>query len=313
MDTNYSMMEYTDSKSVPDYTVSPFNGLTEPNIKILNYDVQGDKDLKWKSVPFMAKSTFSRCHLTVRSVDDALLMMKVKYDDRVFTLIQDTNLPAGTKQRGIAFFQKLKERGIMEVVTYGTIYGYGQAATAWCCRSVGLLCTIFLCSTFPRTKMTRLAMRWNAHIIDVEPDDEYPTTSVLAHNARSYANKSMGRKLLEIGLDDPEFIEALSDGIRCVSKNINPKRIWVAGGSGVLSRALAKAFPNTELCIVQVGRLIYPDILANIRHKLYISPETFKNNAEIIPPYRSLRHYDAKVWRFVRIYGEDGDYIWNVK
>lgn len=221
--------------------------------------------------------------------------------------------PPARNREALIFFYKLKESGVSEVVTYGTVYGYGQVATAWCCREVGLLCTIFLPETFPRTLMTREAIKLGASVVDIGPDNGYPTTSVLSTKAKSYASKERDRKLLEIGLDDPDFIQALSDGIIANKGNINPKRIWVAGGSGVLSRALSKAFPEAELCIVQVGRKIYPDVLIGIKHKLYLSPEPFRSNAEIIPPYKSLKHYDAKVWRFVRKYGENGDYIWNVK
>ena len=275
-----------------------------------------------------------------------LEILPISWNDSTYHLIQDTWLPAGTKQRGINYFRKLKDQGYTEVVTYGTVYGYGQVATAWCCREVGLLCTLFLPKTYPRTRMTREAIAYGAAVMDIGPDNNYPSTTVLAMKARAYAAKdsnlntgrtpSIGvgiasnsnynhhalhdngqqnckRKLLELGLDDPEFIQALADGIIAVKGNINPKRIWVAGGSGVLTRALSKAFPETELCVVQVGRKIYPDVLQGIRYTMYISPESFSHNAEIVPPYKSLRNYDAKVWRFVRVYGKDGDYIWNVK
>lgn len=242
-----------------------------------------------------------------------LCTVNVPCSNKTFTLIQDTWLPAGTKQRGISFFRKVKSQGYNEIVTYGTVYGYGQVATAWCCREVGLLCTIFLTETYPRTKMTREAINLGASVIDIGPDNGYPTNAVLAMKARKYAEKEEDRRMVELGLDDPDFIQSLAEGISEGKGNINPKRLWVAGGSGVLSRALSKAFPETELCIVQVGRKIYPDVLEGIKHKLYVSPEPFRRNAEVIPPYTSLRHYDAKIWRFVRKYGEDGDYIWNVK
>ena len=242
-----------------------------------------------------------------------LVIQEVYSSDKIFHLIQDTGLPAGTKQRGISFFYQLQNNGFKEVVTYGTVYGYGQVATAWCCQKVGLLCTIFLPQTFPRTKMTKEAINLGATVVDVGPDDGYPTSSILGLRARKYAAKEASRKMIELGLDDPDFIDALASGISRGSNGISPKRIWVAGGSGVLSRAIAKAFPGVELCIVQVGRYIYPDTLKGIKYTIHVSPEPFRRNAEIHPPYKSLRHYDAKVWRFARLYGQTGDYIWNVK
>lgn len=245
--------------------------------------------------------------------DIPLCIKRIHYQDRTFNLIQETYLPAGTKQRGIAYFHKLKAEGIAEVITYGTVYGYGQVATAWCCREAGLRCTIFLAQTFPQTKMTRLAINFGATIVEVEPDDRYPATKILANRARIHASTCEHAKLFQLGLDDPEYIQHLADGIRRVSQDIHPKRIWVAGGSGVLSRALSNVFPDAELQIVQVGRKLYPDILANLHHQLYISPESFRRNAEFAPPYTSLRNYDAKIWRFIAEYGRTGDYIWNVK
>lgn len=242
-----------------------------------------------------------------------LYIVNIPCGKRTFKLIQDNYLPAGTKQRGVSFFKKIKDKGFEEVVTYGTVYGYGQVATAWCCKQVGLSCTIFLPKTFPRTKMTKEALKLGAVIVDVSPYNGYPTTSVISKKAYNYASEDKDRKMLGLGLDDPDYIQALSDGIKIAKGNINPKRIWVAGGSGVLARAIAKAFPDTKLCIVQVGRKIYPDVLEGINHNFYISPEPFRRNAEIVPPYVSLRHYDAKIWKFVRKYGQNGDYIWNVK
>jgi hypothetical protein len=240
-----------------------------------------------------------------------LKIQSINTQNKTFYLIQDTYLPAGTKQRGIKFFKYLKDEGYEEVVTHGTVYGYGQVAIAYCCQKVELNCTLFLPAKFPRTKMTNLGIKYGANVIDIHPKGEPITLKVLANQAKKYLTSKPKCKLLELGLDDPRYIKELSQGIIKVKENINPKRIWVAGGSGVLVQSLALAFPNTEFCIVQVGRKL-PEF-DNMKYTIYIAPEIFKAKAEIIPPYESLITYDAKVWRFVIKYGEDGDYIWNVK
>lgn len=254
-----------------------------------------------------------RNEINITDSEYPLIIEKIHDNNRTFNLIQDTYLPAGTKQRGLSFFLYLKQLGYNEIVTYGTVYGYGQVATAWCCKKLELKCTIFLPRVYPTTSMTRQASILGATIRYVDPDNSYPNTHILAMRARAYANKKSYRRLLNIGLDEKGYIEHLGNNISRVSAGINPKRIWVAGGSGVLARALNKAFPNTEICIVQVGRKIYTDVFVDINYKLYISPEKFRDPAKYPPPYKSLAHYDAKVWKFVEIYGEDGDFIWNVK
>lgn len=244
-------------------------------------------------------------------MDLPLHLVNIKTPEKTFTLIQDSVLPAGTKQRAIQFFFDLKERGYQEVITYGTALGYGQVALALGCELAGLTATLFVSEIKPRTPYTIQALSYGLHLIEIPA---YTSLTKLSRMAEEYASTRPLAKFLKLGLDDPEYIEALAKSIASVSKDISPKRIWVAGGSGTLARALAKAFPNTIIAIVQVGTQIWPDVLAQIpKYELYVAPEKFTEAAKVIPPYQSLIHYDAKIWRFVLKYGEDGDFIWNVK
>lgn len=238
----------------------------------------------------------------------------VKYANKVFNLVQDSYLPAGTKQRGWKFFRDIKLHGFTEVVTYGTVYGYGQVATAWCCQQLGLKCTLFLPYTRPTTYMTQLALSYGAVVRDIVGNSGFVSTTVLKEHAEKYAGLFVNhRKFVKLGLDDPLFIASLASGIRDGWNHTYPQRIWLAGGSGVLARALAKAFPGVKLFLVQVGREIYPDILAGIDCQKYVSRQPFRQETRVVPPYNSLLHYDAKVWQFVKNFGLSGDYIWNVK
>ena len=45
---------------------------------------------------------------------------------------------------------------------------------------------------------------------------------------------------------------------------------------------------------------------------IYNAPENLDEDAEIIPPYPSSSHYDAKTWRFVLERAKPGACIWNV-
>jgi len=242
-----------------------------------------------------------------------IVIESVAYKDKVFNLVQDTYLPAGTKQRGWKFFRDLARQGYTEIATYGTVYGFGQVATAWCCRQVGLRCTLFLPYTNPRTVMTEQAISYGANIIDVS-DNRYVSTIMLEERVAQYMKESPPTtKFIKLGLDDPGFVTYLAEGIKESWHSPLPRRIWLAGGSGVLARALAKAFPGVRLFIVQVGRELYVDMLDGIDYVKFVNPQPFPENTTIVPPYPSLLHYDAKVWRFAREYGKNDDYIWNVK
>lgn len=242
--------------------------------------------------------------------DIPLKIENVVCGDKIFTLIQEHDLPAGTKQRGIKFFYNIKNQGYTEVVTYGTPYGYGQVATAWSCREVGLKCTIFVEKVIPRTNMTNEAIKYGANVVELPLGSRNQEKKQMA---TKYTSELPTRRFVELGLDDPDFIRELSEAIKRVSSDIEPERIWVAGGSAVLSRALSKVFPNAELQIVQVGRDIYPDLVAGIKHKIYPTNQPFPESTKFMPPYPSLSNYDAKVWEFACKYGRTGDYIWNVK
>lgn len=236
---------------------------------------------------------------------------------KVFNLIQETYLPAGTKQRGVRFFADIKQEGYNEVVLYSTGYGYGQVAAAWCCKAVGLKCTIFIHKAEPRTNMTEEAIKLDANIIEKGGKNDYVSLMELSKMAENYAKFDPKIKMLSWGMSDEKYIEILGDEIKAAaaasSSSLIPKTIWVAGGSGSIAKALSIAFPNAFLNIVQVGKSLKPDTLVGIKHKIYTSRLPFTTAAKVIPPYQSLDTYDAKIWEFVSKYGKTGDYIWNVK
>lgn len=230
---------------------------------------------------------------------------------KTFKVIQEHYLEAGTKQRGIEFFRRLKEQGFTEVVTYGTPYGYGQVATAWSCYKVGLLCSLFL-EEVPGT-LTAISQEAQSYGAQIMLMPSGTRNAVKREYALAYAAESPQRKFVQLGLDDEQFIQDLANGIASVAGDLKPATIWVAGGSVVLTRALAKVFPDTFFNIVQVGRDIWPELLVGIKHKIYVSQQPFPEDTRNPPPYPSLGNYDAKVWQFACQNGTTGDYIWNVK
>lgn len=242
-----------------------------------------------------------------------LVIEQIESDGKVFNLIQDSHLPVGTKQRGLNYFLELKKVGYTDVVTYATPFGYGQVAVSWCCQIAQLTCYLFLPKVNPRTPMTEMAIQLGANVYEVGVDNEYIKNSVIGQVAREFAQNIQTSMFIELGLDDPIYIQYLAAAIQEAAQGLDPKVIWVAGGSAVIARALAMAFPGVHLNIVQVGRKIYPEVLQGIDHTIYVAQESFPTDTSIIPPYQSLANYDAKVWQFASEYGNTGDYIWNVK
>lgn len=219
-----------------------------------------------------------------------------------FELINDHDLPCGSKMRGIKFFETLDAEA---VVTAASSSGYGQVAVAWCCREVKLPCTIYVAG---RSEFTRLAESYGARIISLPLSTKI---SELERRARSHRDAYF----LPYGLADEDYISALADNMK-QNFDLNFKRIWVVAGSCTIALALREAFPDAHLNLVRVGLQIWPDLQKRLNREkisIYAAPERFYEPARNPPPYPSLATYDAKLWQFANRYGVDGDVIWNVK
>jgi hypothetical protein len=93
-------------------------------------------------------------------------------------------------------------------------------------------------------------------------------------------------------MDVPGASEAIAAAARMI--DISPDEVWCAGGSGVLARGLAQAWPGARLHVVAVGRaLTAPEASGGAIHAY---PSPFGREAKGKPPFPSDPHYDAKAW-----------------
>jgi hypothetical protein len=87
--------------------------------------------------------------------------------------------------------------------------------------------------------------------------------------------------------------------------------VWCAGGSGVLARGLAQAWPNASPHVVQVGRPLRAKGVAGAT--IHVYPKPFKWATKNGPPFPSDPHYDAKAWELCLAHkGSSGVLFWNV-
>jgi hypothetical protein len=106
--------------------------------------------------------------------------------------------------------------------------------------------------------------------------------------------------------------------ILCRQLGGEPRRIWLPVGSGTLARIFSEILPNScEIVCLNVrilppgdSRLEHLKSMPNL--KMIEAPELFHEQAEETPPCPSNRHYDAKLWQFIRARGAHGDVWWNV-
>lgn len=215
-------------------------------------------------------------------------------------VVRDDLFPGGTKAR----FMPILFEGVGEAVYASPAEGGAQTALATVARAIGKRATIFVAARARLHARTLEAARLGARVVPVRPG----YLSVVQARARSHA-KEAGARLIPFGVDMPEAIDLLAAAAR--STEMEPDEVWCAAGSGVLARALAKAWPSVRRHVVQVGRDVNPRDVAGARVHIY--PKPFGAEATLKPPFPSDPHYDAKAWETMTARRGAGRVVfWNV-
>ncbi len=165
-------------------------------------------------------------------------------------------------------------------------------ATTTVAKDLGKRATIFVAARAKLHPRTLEAARLGAKVVPVRPRH----LSVVQARAKDYA-KTSGARLVPFGVDLPEAITRLADA--ALATGLDPDEVWCAAGSGVLARALAKAWPRARRHVVQVGRELEPNEVA--RATIHVYPHPFSDVAKAISPFPSNPHYDAKAWEVLRL------------
>ncbi len=240
--------------------------------------------------------------------------------DTPVIVVRDDVLPGGTKQRVLATY--LRSQPHAEFVYTSPATGFAQVALPIAARQEQRRATVFVSpQRSGRTELTKYAASLGAKI--VEPRGVFTMKElrqcaeryVAEQNARSPTTEAVVH--LPFGLEHEAMIAGLADAVgAALPPSLSaqpPGRVWLVVGSGMILRALARLWPQALFLCVQVGKPIYDDIVAGIRHEKFIAPERFwEPAAGARPPYPSVASYDAKLWRFVVEHAEPGDLVWNV-
>lgn len=242
----------------------------------------------------------------MNSLNPPIIIDKFKVNDQITVkVVRDDLLIGGTKQRALSVFLNPKYN---EYIYAGPVQGYAQIALANVAKENGKKATIFLPRNKYLSSQTKKAIELGAKI------KTFPLPlKELQAKALAYGQKQKDRFVIPFGLYREDFISELTSKIKTAwGKKHKPKRMWIVAGSAALVNAIHRVFPDCFFLIVQVGKTVWPDLREHIKHKFFVAPERFNQPASKIPPYESVRKYDAKVWQFVLKEGQDGDYIWNV-
>ena len=235
----------------------------------------------------------------------------------IYIINEGNKYTYGTKQRITSTYvaNKIKE-GYNELIYAGPVNAMGAFALARGCIDNGIKCTLFLVGNKLSPQALEFPDMVTIHLMKMDLHN----ASIIAEK---YVKDNSQRFLVPFGINDHMYKNLLKISIENDDEimSLNPKRIWIAVGSGTLLSILLEIFPNTIFHAVQVGKSLNveelhddPRIVDQYRKRIYIywAPEKFNKPAKIKPPYSSLINYDAKIWQFVLKYGQDKDFVWNV-
>jgi len=254
-------------------------------------------------------------------------------------IIQDGYLIAGTKQRVAKLFikyilKKNKDNKIDTLLYAGTMNGFGAIATAYSAYKLGLKSKVFLGGNLSESNCrqvnTLLALESEVTICPT-----YREARKLEWKTSNDPNKKWtslpNYYVVPMGLNDNEgkMTKLLSKQIKKASigtlldNNIDNKiRIWCVAGAGGIVGSIRKAFPLAKIFIYLVyngGE--YTKKVIEWAKKENITILNYSNKYKVVNNYNvnnrkkyysSVKNYDDLIWPYLKKYGKDGDFIWNV-
>ncbi len=216
-----------------------------------------------------------------------------------FMVVRDDLLPGGTKRRVLSLmFNDMAEK---ELVYPSVPFGSGPVAVAESARDTGKTAVLF----YPARKREN----WSRQMKDAEAAGakivlvEGGNLKTLMKRAHDYADRHADARCLKLGFDTPDYIEKLAEIARALP--VKPKEVWCATGTGTISRALQKAWPEARHHAVVIDD---KGSTGNaVRHTM---KEAFNLAAQ--PPFPASAHFEAKAWGIMKRKGHRGALFWNV-
>jgi len=216
--------------------------------------------------------------------------------DAKTTVLRDDLLEGGTKLRFLPFLTA----GAHEVVFGGPFCGGAPLALSVLGRESGVRVSIFYARRKKLHPRQRIVIRNGARAFAVSPG----YMSNVQAKARAYA-QTAGALFLPLGFDvgaaEAPFVEFLSKLRRKIG---SPDQIWCVAGSGMLSRCIGRAFPDSEVLAVAVGlRSRHENQTMPSNVSILDCPYRFEQTTKAAAPFPSDPNYDRKGWEQLVVSG----------
>ena len=220
-----------------------------------------------------------------------------------FCIVDDGEFAFGTKAKMADFFISQVQEDALVYVAPRT--GYAPFSLCYLAKKYNKKLYLVMPASKEASPHQLTAIEYGAIPLFVKIP-AMPTANIWA---KQFAEK-IGAKFLPFGLKHEMVV---AGGVRIFYdnfKDLDIPEMWTVFSTGVLSRTLQIALPSTAFNAVAVARNIQPGELG--RARFYSHTKKFTDDSEIIPPFDCIRTYDAKGWEFIKKFGKQGDWFWNV-
>lgn len=230
-------------------------------------------------------------------------MVHLKVDG--FNVIDESQgCPVGWKARAAAYFFSGIEED--EIVYVQPRQGFAGISLAYLCKIYGKKLTLVMPSSKAASHHQRLC-------IELGAKPKFTRIAAMP-NANSLAKKyaeATGARFIPLGLDHPQVI---AGSVACIENFFEdkekPKSIWSVFSTGVLSRSIQLALPDSKVTAVAVSRNVQPGELGRAEFMSYHKP--FLSPSETQAPFDSEPCYDAKGWDYFKLMAEEDAWFFNV-
>lgn len=240
---------------------------------------------------------------------------KSSFDDFIVSNINGFNVideskscPVGYKARSAEFFiRELKELGVKEIVYVQPRRGFAGISLAWLAKKYDMNLTLIMPSS-------KKVSPHQLYCIELGAKPLFIRIAAMPNANRAaklYAIKN-DAIFIPLGLNHPLVI---SGGVRCVydyfKDKEKPETMWTVISTGVLTRSLQIALPDTKFKAVAVARNIQHGELGRADFMSYHKP--FSSESDLIPDQFDCEpSYDSKGWDYMNRYGKKGDWFFSV-
>jgi len=241
---------------------------------------------------------------------------KSSFDDFIvkqidgFNVIDESDVcPVGYKARSGEFLiKRLIEQGVKEVVYVQPRRVFAGISLSWLCKKYGLDLTLIMPSSKEVSDHQALCIDLGAKPLFFRIA-AMPNANRLA---KLYSEEKKDRFFVPLGLNH-EYVTAC--GVRLIhdffKDKKKPETMWSVISTGVLTRTLQIALPETNFKAVAVSRNIQHGELGKADFYSYHKP--FNSESDNIPKdFNCENSYDSKGWDYLLKYGEKGDWFFNV-